>query len=75
MYSDLLYRFEKDFNSVGIKGHAVADAVAEAPTGVARALLYIVRGSPSQCGQSSDRPPSGYQSDGVSQPVSKFVAQ
>ena len=29
--------------SVGIEGHAVA----EAPTGVARALLYIVRGSPS----------------------------
>ena len=29
--------------SVGIQGHAVA----EAPTGVARALLYIVRGSPS----------------------------
>ena len=28
---------------VGIQGHAVA----EAPTGVARALLYIVRGSPS----------------------------
>ena len=38
-------------NTVGIKGHAEADAeadaVAEAPTGVARALLYIVRGSPS----------------------------
>ena len=33
--------------SVGIKGHAVAEAVAEAPKGVARALLYIVRGSPS----------------------------
>ena len=32
---------------VGIKGHAVADAVAEAPKGVARALLYIVRASPS----------------------------
>ena len=29
--------------SVGIQGHAVA----EAPTGVARALLYIVEGSPS----------------------------
>ena len=29
--------------SVGIQGHAVA----EAPTGVARALLYIVSGSPS----------------------------
>ena len=33
--------------SVGIKGHAVAEAVAEAPKGVARALLYIVRASPS----------------------------
>ena len=33
--------------SVGTKGHAVADAVAEAPMGVARALLYIVRDSPS----------------------------
>ena len=32
---------------VGIKGHAVAEAVAEAPKGVARALLYIVRASPS----------------------------
>ena len=28
--------------SVGIKGHAVAEAVAEAPKGVARALLHIV---------------------------------
>ena len=33
--------------SVGIKGHAVAEAVAEASKGVARALLYIVRASPS----------------------------
>ena len=33
--------------TVGIKGHAVAEAVAEAPKGVARALLYIVRASPS----------------------------
>ena len=37
--------------SVGIQDHAVAGiqghAVAEAPTGVARALLYIVRASPS----------------------------
>lgn len=32
---------------VGIKGHAAADAVVEAPTGGARALMYIVRGSPS----------------------------
>ena len=36
---------------VGIQDHAVAGiqghAVAEAPTGVARALLYIVRASPS----------------------------
>ena len=32
---------------VRIKGHAVADAVAEAPKGVARALLYIVRPFPS----------------------------
>lgn len=34
----------------GIQDHAVAGiqghAVAEAPTGVARALLYLVRGSP-----------------------------
>ena len=29
------------FLSVGIKGHAVAEAVAEAPKGVARALLYM----------------------------------
>ncbi len=33
--------------SVGIKGHAMAEAVAEAPNGVARALLYIVGASPS----------------------------
>ena len=26
---------------VGVKGHAVAEAVAEAPKGVARALLHI----------------------------------
>ena len=32
---------------VGIKGHAMAGAVAEVPKGVARALLYIVRASPS----------------------------
>ena len=36
---------------VGIQDHAVAGiqghAVAEAPTGVARALLYILRASPS----------------------------
>ena len=31
---------------VGIKGHAVAEVVAEAPKRVARALLYIVRASP-----------------------------
>ena len=35
-------------NRVGIKGYTVAEAVAEAPKGVARALLYmyIVRASP-----------------------------
>ena len=32
---------------VGIKGHAVAEAVAEAPKSVARAFLYIVRAFPS----------------------------
>ena len=30
-----------DRKGVGIKGHAVAEAVAEAPKGVAHALLYI----------------------------------
>ena len=42
MYTTLLM-YTLNVHSVGIPGHAVA----EAPTGVARALLYIVRGSPS----------------------------
>ena len=33
--------------SVGIKGRAVAETVAEAPKGISRALLYIVRAPPS----------------------------
>ena len=41
------YRGIESLQRVGIKGHAVAEAVAEAPKGVARALLYIVRASPS----------------------------
>ena len=49
---ELLLSIKKniDGTSVGIQDHVVADyAVAEAPTGVARALLYlyIVRASPS----------------------------
>ena len=38
----MINRTFQQTRSVGIKGHAVADAVAEAPKGVARALLYIL---------------------------------